>query len=144
MLYDRKTGDKKNLTEKLDSWVGTFVWSPNSKRIYFAHQWQDESPIISFAIDRPFDQTITVDGDPKTNGFNADVVVRDGYNDDIAITPDGKTIVFTRMSISFPTQIYKAGSEEASPTSLLIRPMACLTFNDAALSEVAMSPLESF
>ena len=144
MLYDRKTGDKKNLTEKLDSWVGTFVWSPNSKRIYFAHQWQDESPIISFAIDRPFDQTITVDGDPKTNGFNADVVVRDGYNDDIAITPDGKTIVFTRMSISFPTQIYKAGSERSIADQLAHPPDGLSHINDAALSEVAMSPLESF
>ncbi len=145
MLYDRKTGEKKNLTDKLDSWVGTFVWSPDSKRIYFAHQWQDESPIISFAIDRPCDQTITVDGDPKeANGFNASIVVRDGYNDDIAVTPDGTTIVFTRMSISFPGQIYKAGSER-SIAEQLDRPPGGLThINDAALSEVVMSPLDSF
>ena len=30
MLYDRKTGEKKNLTENFDRWVGTFTWSPNS------------------------------------------------------------------------------------------------------------------
>jgi dipeptidyl aminopeptidase/acylaminoacyl peptidase len=144
MLYDRKTGEKKNLTEKLDSWVGTFAWSPDSKRIYFVHQWQDESPVISFAIDRPFDQTITVDGDPKANGFNADVVVRDGYNDDIAITPDGKTIVFTRMSISFPTQIYKAGSERSIAEQLAHPPDGLTHINDALLCEIAMSPLDSF
>ncbi len=144
MLYDRKTGEKKNLTEKLDSWVGTFAWSPDSKRIFFAHQWQDESPIISFAIDRPFDQTVTVDGDPKANGFNADVVERDGYNDDIAITPDGKTIVFTRMSISFPAQIYKAGSERSIAEQLAHPPDGLTHINDAVLSEVTMSPLESF
>src|SRR5450631_3946553 len=33
MLYDRKTGEKRNLTESLDAWVGTFAWSPESKRI---------------------------------------------------------------------------------------------------------------
>ncbi|HTU34598.1 MAG TPA: hypothetical protein VMF66_12420, partial [Candidatus Acidoferrum sp.] len=35
MLYDRKTGEKKNLTESLDQWVGTFTWSPFSTRIFF-------------------------------------------------------------------------------------------------------------
>src|SRR5208337_1705989 len=30
MLYDRKTGEKKNLTEDFDAWVGSFVWTPNS------------------------------------------------------------------------------------------------------------------
>jgi dipeptidyl aminopeptidase/acylaminoacyl peptidase len=144
MLYDRKTGEKKNLTEKLDSWVGTFVWSPNSSRIYFAHQWQDESPVISFAIDRPFDQTITIDGEPKANGFNAEVVVRDGYNDDIAIAPDGKTIVFTRMSISFPTQIYKAGSERSIAEQLARPPDGLTHINDAVLSKIVMAPIESF
>ena len=145
MLYDRKTGEKRNLTEKLDSWVGTFVWSPDSKRVYLAHQWQDESPVLSLAIDRPLDQTITVDGDPKeASRFNADIVVRDGYNDDLALTPDGKVIVFTRMSISFPTAIYKTDSKR-SVAEQLTHPAEPLThFNDAVLSNIAMPPLESF
>ena len=43
MLYDRKTGVKKNLTENLQlTWVGTFAWSPESKRIYFVHEIQRE------------------------------------------------------------------------------------------------------
>ena len=145
MLYDRKTGEKKNLTEKLDSWVGTFAWSPDSKGIYFAHQWQDESPVISFAIDRPFDQTISVDGDPKeANGFNADVVVRDGYNDDISLAQGGRSVVFTRMSISFPTEIYRTNSE-GDVSDRLKRPPERLThINESVLSTVAMSPIESF
>ncbi len=28
MLYDRKTGEKKNLTENFDKWVGSFSWLP--------------------------------------------------------------------------------------------------------------------
>jgi len=145
MLYDRKTGEKKNLTEKLDSWVGSFVWSPDSKRIYFAHEWQDESPVGSFAIDRPFDQTVTVDGDAKETGhYNASIVIRDGYNDDLALTSDGKIIVFTRMSISFPTAIYKAASERSVTEQLAHPPESLTHLNDAVLSEVSMSPLESF
>src|ERR1700728_2262783 len=145
MLYDRKTGKAKPMTETLDSWVGTFVWSPDSKRIFFAHQWQDESPVVSFAIDRPFDQTITVDGDAKeTAGYNAAVVVRDGYNDDLTFTPDGKTAIFTRMSISSPIEIYETDSER-SVTEQLAHPAERLTHvNDAVLSTVLMSPLDSF
>jgi dipeptidyl aminopeptidase/acylaminoacyl peptidase len=145
MLYDRKTAAKRNLTEKLDSWVGTFVWSPDSKRVFFAHQWEDESPVVSLAIDRPYDQTITVDGDAKeTARYNSSVVVRDGYNDDLALTSSGKIIVFTRMSISFPTAIYKTASER-SVTEQLSHPAEMLThLNDAVLSQIAMSPLESF
>jgi dipeptidyl aminopeptidase/acylaminoacyl peptidase len=145
MLYDRKTGGKKNLTEDFDRWVGSFVWSPDSKRIYFAHQWQNEAPLESFAIDRPFDQTVTADGDAKeTARYNAAVAVRDGYNDDVALTPDGKIIVFTRMSISFPNEIYKTDSER-SVTEQLTHPAERLTHvNDAVLSNIAMSSLESF
>jgi dipeptidyl aminopeptidase/acylaminoacyl peptidase len=144
-LYDRKTGEKKNLTEKLDSWVGSFVWSPDSKRIYFVHQSQDESPVESFSIDRPYDPSITVDGDPKeTARFNFDVVVREGYNDDLAVTPDGKTIVFTRMSISFPIQLYKTGSQRSIAEKLAHTPDGLTHINDVVLSSVLMSPLESF
>src|SRR5580700_6173092 len=60
MLYDRKTGEKKNLTEKLDSWVGTFAWTPDSKRIFLVYESDGDAPMDSFEVDRPFDQTVTV------------------------------------------------------------------------------------
>ena len=145
MLYERKTGEKKNLTENLDGWVGTFTWSPDSKRIYFVYESEGEAPVYSFEINRPFDRTITVDGDAKeTARYNAAVAVRDGFNDDVAVTPDGKTVVFTRMSISFPTAIYKTGSERSVTEQLTHPPESLTHLNDAGLSNVAMSPLESF
>jgi dipeptidyl aminopeptidase/acylaminoacyl peptidase len=145
MLYDRKRGERKNQTETLDEWVGTFTWSPNSKRIFFVYESEGEAPVYSFEVNRPFDQTITVDGDAKeTARYNAAVVVRDGFNDDVAVTPDGKTIVFTRMSISFPNEIDTTDSER-TVTEKLKHPAERLThFNDAVLSTVLMSPLESF
>ncbi len=45
MLYDRKTGEKKNLTEDFDRWVGTFTWSPEFK-VYFASDYKGTSPDI--------------------------------------------------------------------------------------------------
>ncbi|HKM48152.1 MAG TPA: S9 family peptidase, partial [Terriglobales bacterium] len=145
MLYDRKTGKSTPMTQALDAWVGTFAWSPDSKRIYFVHESEGEAPVESFSIDRPYDPNITVDGNPKeTARFNLDVVVRDGYNDDLAVTPDGKTLVFTRMSISFPTELYRAGSERTVAEQLAHPPDRLTHLNDAVLSETAMSPLEPF
>ncbi len=40
MLYDRKTGEKKNLTENFDRWVGTYVWFPDSNSLYFSFRKQ--------------------------------------------------------------------------------------------------------
>src|SRR5206468_9547049 len=57
MLYDRKTAARKNLTENVDRWVGTFAWSTDSKRIFLVYQEYDEAPVDSFQIDRPFDRT---------------------------------------------------------------------------------------
>ena len=145
MLYDRKTGAKKNLTENLDNWVGTFTWSPDSKRIFFVYEWEGETPVYSFEVNRPFDGSVVVDGDAnETARMNAWLVVRDGYNDDLAVMPDGKTLVFTRMSISFPTGLYKAGSRENRSRATCSSPDRLTHLNNAVLSQVAMSPLESF
>ena len=43
MLYDRKTGEKKNLTENFDHWVGTIAWTPDSKTIYFSAEHEGHS-----------------------------------------------------------------------------------------------------
>jgi dipeptidyl aminopeptidase/acylaminoacyl peptidase len=145
MLYDRKTGEKKSLTESFDAWVGTYTWSPDSKRIYFVYESEGGAPVYSFEVDRPFDATVTVDGDPKeTAKNNAAVSIRDGFNDDLAMTPDGKTIVFTRMSISFPTAIYKVRSERSISEQLAHPPEGLTHLNDAVLTNVWMSALESF
>ena len=45
MLYDRKTGEKKNLTKTFGEWVGTYVWFPDSSRIYFSAEVSGISPV---------------------------------------------------------------------------------------------------
>ena len=84
-----------------------------------------------------------------------------GFNDDPSLTPDGKGLVFTRMSISGPIEIYSAATEFSicevywkdakSPSVQYDRPDCQLSraqplthINGVALSQVAMSPIESF
>jgi dipeptidyl aminopeptidase/acylaminoacyl peptidase len=145
MLYDRKTGEKKNLTEDFDRWVGTFTWGPSSDYLYFTAEDRGEAPIYSFQL--------------ASSDFRT--VVR-GTNDDLALSRSGKTVLFTRVSVSSPNQIYSAATEEPlctmhhqpdnllpadrynSPSCQRSEASALTNLNSPVLSQVAMSPLESF
>jgi dipeptidyl aminopeptidase/acylaminoacyl peptidase len=135
MLYDRKTGRKREVPTAFDlnnTWVGTFAWDPDSSRIYFVSENQGESPIVVVRLNPGF---LENDYAPALQGKAPEVVSR-GFNDDLAVTPDGTTLVFARMSVQYPTEIYKLASKT---------PAAPFThFNDALLSQVAMSVLEPF
>ena len=97
-LYDRKTGQKKNLTEDLDRWVGTYTWAPNSIDLYFNAEGDGELRV----------SVTSVDG--RTNSHRPEKIqwLLGGWNDDIAITSDGKRVVFTRMSLFYPNEIFAA------------------------------------
>lgn len=122
VIYDRKTGQIQNLTESFDRWVGTMAWSPDSKTIYFNAEDKGEVPIyrIDVGSATPSVQEVTR-----------------GANDDMVVTPDGKTLVFTRMSVEAPNEIYKLtlGSKDAEKLTRL---------NDPVLSQVSMQPLDPF
>jgi len=124
MLYDRKTGEKKNLMEEFDGWVGTFTWTPNSKDIYFSAEKEGQSPICRVEVD--------LDSDPfDCQGF---------FDDDLVVSPDGNTLFLTRMSLQAPTAIYGINIKDRSQ----VPPNQLTHLNDAVLSQVAMSPLHSF
>jgi dipeptidyl aminopeptidase/acylaminoacyl peptidase len=139
MLYDRKTGEKKNLTEDFDRWVGTFTWAPDSKKMYFAAQNQAESPVYSVDLQGALSLRVG------------------GFNDDLAITSDSNTLVFSTMSIARPNEIAKA---DLSGRGCLVdkqnfkasRAQECELFepafltkqNSKLLSTIAMSNLDDF
>ncbi len=146
VLYDRKTGEKKNLTESFDRWVGTFAWAgPNG--IFFSAEKEGTSPVFYESVfsfrDAP--------SQPKE--------ILGGFNDDVTVAPIG--ILFTRMSLKEPTEVFKAklkyetGCVDPAPAGkgcmsdvmLADSPQAIAQLahmNDAVLSQVAMSQLESF
>jgi dipeptidyl aminopeptidase/acylaminoacyl peptidase len=129
MLYERKTGEKKNLTENFDRWVGTFTWAPDSKAIYFSSEDKGEAPV--YRLNLP-------------SGVPAELTR--GYNDDLAITRDGKTLLFTRMSLLHPNEIYgqaiQGAGVERSANGMGWTAVTHL--NDSILSHASMSPAEPF
>jgi dipeptidyl aminopeptidase/acylaminoacyl peptidase len=138
MLYDRKTGKRRGMTDKLDAWVGSFAWSPDSKRLYLAYEMTGEAVVDAFSIERPYESTITLDGDPSTKDTsNFERVVDHGYNDELTLSPDGKTLLMTRMAIEFPNEIYTQTLGHRSAKRLT-------NLNDSVLTQVEMSNLIDF
>jgi dipeptidyl aminopeptidase/acylaminoacyl peptidase len=143
MILDRKTGKKRNLTENFDRWVETFVWSTDSLRLYFTADEQGVVPIHSVRIDRPFGPMVAGDPSADSKARMRSMLERTpliyGTNDSLAFTPDGKTLLFTRMSLQAPNEIYKVNLYN------IPRKEEALTHvNASVLSQIDMSPLEPF
>jgi dipeptidyl aminopeptidase/acylaminoacyl peptidase len=121
VIYNRQSGQIQNLTENFDQWVETMVWSPDSRTIYFTSENKGEAPIYRIDIAAP---------------NQVHEIVR-GTNDEVMLSPDGKTLVFSRMSVRAPNEIYKLaiGSKEPEQVSHL---------NDTVLARVSMPQMESF
>ena len=143
MLYDRKTGEKKDLTESFDHWVGSFAWVPDSRTIYFSAEHKRHSLIYA------------------VGGFSGGAVISTrtlvgGFDDDVAVAPDGKRLVFSRNSIAAPNEIYEADAtadgcpartgdvDRGKESCSLSKDWALTHLNQELLSQVAMSPAEPF
>ncbi len=144
MLYDRKTGERKSLTEDFDQWVGTILWSPDSKAIYFVSEHKHHSLIYVVALA------------PEKNMPSYVRSLVNGYNDDLALTPDSKTLVFSLQSIKAPTEIYtadafglgcpsKSGDVDPGKESCSLNQSKALThINEKLLSQVDLADPEAF
>src|SRR5262249_3599475 len=62
-------------------------------------------------------------------------LINDNFNDEFQVSPDGKTLVFTRQSLARPVEIYKANSIGAGVTQLT-------RINDPFLADFNLKPAE--
>ncbi len=122
MTIDRATGRIANLTENLDRWVNSFTWAPDSNAIFFTAADRGRQPI----------QMI-----PVTGGEIRTVASGDSELDDMQLTHDGKTMVYTQQTGVSPIEIYRASSSGGAPVPLT-------HLNDATLGAYQMTPLEEF
>ena len=159
VVYDRLSRKITTLTENWDHWVENIAWSPDSQGIYFTSEDKGEIPIYFMHINAKL--LLDIAGIPAIRGHLAVHEISRGANDELAVSPDGQTLVFTRMSAQAPNEIYKADVSLFAKwldadVGLLQRkkvndqlksgfnavPLTHL--NDAVLSQVSMQPVESF
>ena len=123
LLYDRKTGQRRALTEKYDRSVDAIVWSPDSRRIYFGAQHEGTRPIVAINA---------AGGEPK-------LVVTGESNDEFVLTPDGRTLVLSRSSLAHPAEIYRAPARGTTA-----QPQPITRINQPLLVGVELSGPERF
>src|SRR5213593_571912 len=119
MLYDRRTGRAQSLTEGLDSWVDEFTFSPDSQTIYLTAEERGKGPIYSVSI----------------NGGPVKKVISEAVNGDVSVARDGRSLVFSRSSMTKPSEIYRANIDGIGVTALT-------TTNDAFISSFKLQPAE--
>jgi dipeptidyl aminopeptidase/acylaminoacyl peptidase len=121
MTYDRSSGEHKSLTENFDRWVDSFIWAPDSKKLYFV------------AGDRGLDSIFEV----SIAGSDVKQVYGEHSSGDLDVTPDGRALVFARSSMYQPAELYRLNADGSSVSALTHH-------NDALLATLDMNPAEEF
>jgi dipeptidyl aminopeptidase/acylaminoacyl peptidase len=167
MLYDRKTGAKRNVTEYTgnfgDGSVGTFVWKqpygPDYYYLLFVSERDGDATIYEVYTDVRSSPPQVISShqpnSPEQVGSPGIVIqsgVRDrsglvfiprgGYDDDLAITPDGKRVLFTEMSVHAPTEIYFRELSQPSGNAFHPAGTQLTHVNDEILSGIDFSSMD--
>jgi dipeptidyl aminopeptidase/acylaminoacyl peptidase len=119
MLYDRAAGNTRSLTDALDSWVEAFTWAGDSKMIYFEAEEKANKPLWSVSV----------------RGNDLKKVVDDAANGEVAVSQNGKTLIFTHQSLSRPAEIYSVSSDGKNMRQLT-------HLNDELFSQISFSEPE--
>lgn len=122
MTLERSSGKVTNLTDALDRWVNNFTWSPDSGSLFFTTNDRGRQAI----------QVI-----PAAGGAARTAASGDSELDDMQLTRNGRTMVYTQQSGVSPVEIYRASSSGGTAFPLT-------HLNDLALSDYQMTPLEEF
>jgi dipeptidyl aminopeptidase/acylaminoacyl peptidase len=122
MVYYRGTRQQMQVAEKFDGSPESYAWSPDGQTIYFNAEYQAEMPLYAVAPG----QTAT----PR-------MVLKDSFNGEFALSGDGKTLVFTRTSLTMPAEVFVANADGTGVRQITRQ-------NTAALARLELPAAEPF
>ena len=120
MILDLTANQTNAITESMDRSVQSFAWSPDSSRIFFTVEDRGRH-VLNLIPARG--------GSSKLLSSGASAI------DDMQLSADGKTMIYTQQSGSSPTEVYRASSTGGEPTALT-------KLNDDLLSMYSLNKLE--
>ncbi|HUX06427.1 MAG TPA: S9 family peptidase [Acidobacteriota bacterium] len=100
-IYDRQTGERKNLTADFDNDASGWVWAPDSKGLFFTADEKARTPIFYAAVE---------------GGVSK--VLEGHSNGGLTISGDGTMLAFARQSLTSPMEIFKANADGTGETQL--------------------------
>lgn len=95
VLFERNSGKMKNLTEDADISVDDFIWSPDSKQIYFNADNEIYKSIYKLDVE----------------SGNVSLFHKENYNTGISISKDGSTVYFLKQRSNMPAEIYSLSTD---------------------------------
>ena len=122
MLYNGSSGEYVDLTREFDRNVESYEWSPDSRTIYFQAEDRAEMPVFSIAA---------------APGKSPNRVIAEGFNGEFSLSADGKRIIFSRSSLTYPAELFSANSDGSEVQQLTHQ-------NTSLLEQLDMSAAEPF
>ena len=98
MRYNRQNGETVELTRGFDLQVEELVISPDNKTIYFTAGNRGHQPIYSVPVEPDFRLKIAT---------FVKTVVPKGFNSNLNVASDSKTLVYVGNSMTSPNEIYR-------------------------------------
>ncbi|MBN1211233.1 MAG: S9 family peptidase [candidate division Zixibacteria bacterium] len=121
IIIDLETNEETNLTATFDRSVGEYLWSPDSKEIYFT------------AIEHGLSKIWRVD----IASQKVELVLDNAVYSDLRISPDGEYMIFTRSLSDQPYELYRFDLKDRKITQLT-------HFNDDMVSRLTLNRAEDF
>lgn len=122
-LYNRKTGEVKNLTEALDRSVDSVQWSPDSKSVYINYEDQGNRTVARM--------------DVSTLQINK--LFTEGSSSDVQVAADDSFLIFSKTDISHPSEIFRLNLSPSGTT-----PSALTDLNSVILKDIDFGEYSSF
>jgi dipeptidyl aminopeptidase/acylaminoacyl peptidase len=104
-LYDRRTGQSRNIFEAVDRGIDSYVWAPDSKSLFITFEDRGETPLARLEIDT----------------LKLTRLASSGTIGDVEISKDGRFLVYSTMDFSHPKELVRlngSGSGQATPMML--------------------------
>jgi dipeptidyl aminopeptidase/acylaminoacyl peptidase len=119
LFYDRQTHQSRVISNQIDNHVGGFTFAPDSKKVYVSVSERGRQPVYEISL----------------TGVSIRKLLNDGVNDDLKVSANGNTFIFTRNSATRPVEIYRANSD-----GTLVK--AITSTNDAAMEAFGLRAAE--
>jgi dipeptidyl aminopeptidase/acylaminoacyl peptidase len=129
MLYDRTA---KSISEQLpnfDRWIDEFVWSPDSRHLYFTAGDHGAEPIYSVGV--------------NANKFFI-LSVGDGEFSSLAISGDGRTLIASGMHINQPSEVFVLQFPSPGQGSQYTGEHQLTRLNDKLLAQLDFGEVQDF
>ncbi len=110
MRYNRATGETVELTQGYDQQVDELVVSPDNKTVYFGAGERARTVISTVPVEPDFRLRIATHVKP--------LIKHAGTASGINISPDGRALVFSSSTLTYPPELVRAGTNGSAATPL--------------------------